>query len=691
MTGQPSSTGPSGRWQAPHPGLPAEAEGEAPARRGRGWFAFTVLLLVALLVLLFAQLFRETRELLTQEEVQRRHQELSQAARNLSRRLDDAYQIAADVSDDPEARALDAEPTLAQFQALHAALTDVAKEPAVLSLTLRAAPGEPPLLAFRRDGSSDPPLAGAQGTPSLPPAARVRCDLEAGRIVLLARLGRAQALLSAKLDATAELEQIAAAVGEGSFALATDAGDLLAAGPLGVDGLGLVSQTLRDDRSRLEPNGVLTSLRLGRPRWRLVVLTPTKTTSRLIAQLGPTMALAAGVLALTLVIGLGGAEARARAGYLQQSLSVSARQEAFLQGVFDAITDVLVVVDRELKVVRANRVARKRYGKNLVGQAYADLFRERSDDVAREAAGLHQVLDSGLPHYAELESPQGTVWELSQFPIFAADGRVGGVVEYARDVTQMRQLRVQLVQSEKLSTLGEMAAGIAHEINNPVGVISMFAQLLVEEIEGSLGAGDALEKARMIEEQATAVGDIVKNLLRFARKSEGERQTFPIENSLERALKIVRHQKMARELEIVQDVPAPSPAVTGDEAQLAQVILNLIVNATHAMNGQGTLRLEVRQASGSEEPPGRRFGDAIQAPRRVWVSVADTGGGIEGVNLERVFEPFFTTKSVGEGTGLGLSVSFGIVREHGGCIWVDSELGVGTRFTLDLPAAAEAE
>ncbi|MEZ6187686.1 MAG: ATP-binding protein [Planctomycetota bacterium] len=682
-------SGPSGRWQSPAQSLASEAP---PAQRRGGWFAFTVLLLVALLVLLFAQLFRETQELLTQEEVQRRHQELSQAARDLTRKLDDAYQLVADVRDDPEARALEGAPSLSQVQALHAAFADVAGDRAVVRLTLFLEAGEPPLLAFRRDGGAPPPLGQGELAPvSSLEASRVRCVLDGARIHVETRVGQAQGLLRAELDAAAELTQITEAVGEGAYALATDGGELLLSGPAGVDGAALVDRTLRDDRSRLEAQGVLTSLRLGRPRWRLVVLSPTKTASKLLAQLGPTMALAAGVLALTLVIGLGGAEARARASYLQQSLGISARQEAFLQGVFDAITDVLVVVDRELAVVRSNRVARKRYGRDLVGQAYADAFRARSDDVAREAAGLHQVLESGQPHFAELESPGGTVWELAQFPIFAADGRVGGVVEVARDVTQMRQLRVQLVQSEKLSTLGEMAAGIAHEINNPVGVISMFAQLLSEEIEETLGQGDALEKAKTIEEQATAVGDIVKNLLRFARKSEGERQTFPVTHSLERALKIVRHQKMARELEIVEDYPAKIPQVTGDEAQLAQVVLNLIVNATHAMEGQGTLRLEVRAVSGSEEPPGQRFGGPVQAPRRVWLAVADTGGGIEGVNLERVFEPFFTTKSVGEGTGLGLSVSFGIVREHGGCMWVDSELGKGTRFTLDLPAAVEVE
>lgn len=683
----------SGRWQSPQPGLESEVGAPAPRRRG-GWFAFTLLLLVALLALLFVQLFAETRELLTQEEVQRRHQELSEAVRGLSRRLEDAYELAATVRDVPEARALDGPPSLASIQALHAAVAEVAEDPGLLSLTLFSSPGSPPLLAFRRGGWRAAPLEveDAPGETTLEPN-RVRCTLRGRRLHMETRLGRADAVLRVELDAERGLSEIADAVGEGgAYALATYEGELLlAAGPAGTDGQALVAQSLHDERSRLSEGGVVTSLSLGRARWRLIVLTPTRTTSRLMSQLGPTMALAAGVLALTLVIGLGGAEARARAGYLQQSLGESARQEAFMQGVFDAITDVLVVVDKKLNVVRANRVARKRYGKKLVGMAYADLFRGRSDDVAREAAGLHQVLESGQPHTAELQSPDGTMWELAQFPIFAADGRVGGVVEYARDVTQVRQLRVQLVQSEKLSTLGEMAAGIAHEINNPVGVISMFAQLLAEEIEGSLGESEALEKVRTIEEQATTVGDIVKNLLRFARKSEGERQTFPLSNSLERALKIVQHQKMARELEIVQELAEDPANVTGDEAQLAQVILNLIVNAVHAMKGEGTLRLELRHASGGDEPPGQRFGSPIQAPRRVWLTVADTGGGIEGLNLERVFEPFFTTKSVGEGTGLGLSVSFGIIREHGGCIWVESELGVGTRFTLDLPAAAEAE
>lgn len=295
------------------------------------------------------------------------------------------------------------------------------------------------------------------------------------------------------------------------------------------------------------------------------------------------------------------------------------------------------------------------------------------------------MLERGKRRRDEVDDGRGGAWQVLRWPM------PSGAVEYARDVTETKRLQAQLIQSEKLSTLGEMAAGIAHEINNPIAIVSMFAQLLQEEVREALGpAAPALEKLQAIEAQAAAAGEIVQSMLRFSRKSEGTKQRLDVRASIERALAVVEHRKVLHDvrLERALDVD-PAPEVDGDEGQLAQVVLNLVVNAAHAMRGRGgTVRVAVTRA-GEEDPypSGRPFGEVAGNPDRVRVSVSDAGHGIAGDVLERMFEPFYTTKPVGEGTGLGLSVSFAIVRDHGGCMWVDTRLGEGTTFTIDLPAA----
>ncbi|MBI3724827.1 hypothetical protein HY251_12860 [bacterium] len=274
----------------------------------------------------------------------------------------------------------------------------------------------------------------------------------------------------------------------------------------------------------------------------------------------------------------------------------------------------------------------------------------------------------------------------------ASREREGYLQRSLDEMTKTRRLEQQLVQSEKLSTLGEMAAGVAHEINNPIGVISMFAQLLSEESKEK--APESYEKLRTIEQQAEHVGSIVKDLLRFSRKSTGERVPTDCRIVVERALAIVENQKMLRDVKLVRELGSEPAVVLGEEGPLAQVVLNLAVNAVHAMDGRGTLRVSVGRVDAlAPPPPGTPAGDAspeLPGGARVRIAVQDTGPGIEPRHLGRIFEPFYTTKPAGKGTGLGLSVSFGIVhRDHHGAIWVDSKEGQGALFTVELPAAPE--
>jgi len=186
-------------------------------------------------------------------------------------------------------------------------------------------------------------------------------------------------------------------------------------------------------------------------------------------------------------------------------------------------------------------------------------------------------------------------------------------------------------------------------------------------------------------------------LLSFSRKSEGRKALLDVRRAIERALAIVTHQKMLKKVSLTKNLDVePPPFVYGDEGQLAQVVLNLVVNACHAMqdaSGVAHLRLSLRRRHGADAtlPSGRVFGRPDETEERLLIAVSDTGKGIERNDFARVFDPFFTTKPTGIGTGLGLSVSFGIIQDHGGCIWVASRPGEGTTFTIDLPAAPTPE
>jgi signal transduction histidine kinase len=691
--------------------------------RGRGTVV-AIVLLGAVLAVVFSRLLSDSRELLVEAERERRHQALQDAVAALGAQTELAQTTLRELANarpvwavlaaraDPDGPAGAGAPEA--YAQLDALLPRLAKEEAILTLSLLPVDDGHPLAAFSRaDRSLPAPLS-----PAAPPSVSARAAQSPGSVVydlrqdggprLIAALAVERgsvAILLVELDVAAALARCAqGALGqgdageaaEGAWGLVDGGGTLLwpPADELGADGARALESAragAAEQQTTLVDDALITSLRVSsslRPNW-LLVSRSLVSTRQVTRELGWYMALAAASVVLVLAIGLGGAEARARETYLQKTLEETGKQERFLQAIFDAITDSLVVVGTDLQVLRANRVARERWGEELVGRGYGEVFgARRGPEDDDPADGVRWVASHGRPRLEEVHTG-AQVWALAQYPIFAPNGSVRGVVEYARDVTQTRHLQAQLVQTEKLSTLGEMAAGIAHEINNPVGVISMFAQLLSEEVRERLGEdAPALEQIQTIEEQATNVGEIVKNLLRFARKSEGQKVRFDVRGALDRAMSIVEHQKILDGVTVERRTEVePPPFVMGDEGQLAQVLLNLVVNASHALEGSGTLTLAVRcQADDAEAPPGRAFGDPPQGAR-VLISVSDTGSGIDPEHVERIFEPFYTTKSVGKGTGLGLSVGFGIVRDHGGCIWLDSQPDQGTTFSIDLPAA----
>ena len=241
-----------------------------------------------------------------------------------------------------------------------------------------------------------------------------------------------------------------------------------------------------------------------------------------------------------------------------------------------------------------------------------------------------------------------------------------------QQVEEQRRLQEQLLQSTKLAALGELAANIAHEINNPLTGVLGYAALLQREFSPDDPIGKNL---KVIENETIRARDIVRNLLDFARQEGLKKRRTSVREVMDDTLSLLRKQADLINVKVELDYSENVPQVYVDINQMKQVFINILNNALHAMEGGGTLTLSIRSA----KPDGKR----------PWVEVAftDTGSGIPADKLDLVFNPFYTSKDAGEGTGLGLSVSQRIVEEHGGVIEVASEVGKGSTFTVKLPTA----
>jgi len=238
---------------------------------------------------------------------------------------------------------------------------------------------------------------------------------------------------------------------------------------------------------------------------------------------------------------------------------------------------------------------------------------------------------------------------------------------------KLEETHLQLVSSEKMASLGKLAAGIAHEINNPLGGILIYSSLLMEDLPKEDPKKQDLER---IVQEAGRCKEIVKSLLEFARQTEPRREPVDINRAITDGLFFLENQALFHNIRITKRLDPSLPRVIGNGGQLKQVFTNIIINAAEAIHGSGELNITT-----------------FSSPDRtsVFVEFTDTGEGIPEENLCRIFDPFFTTKDVGKGTGLGLATSYGIAESHGGKIAVRSKVGEGSTFTIELPVSAENE
>lgn len=246
----------------------------------------------------------------------------------------------------------------------------------------------------------------------------------------------------------------------------------------------------------------------------------------------------------------------------------------------------------------------------------------------------------------------------------------GQIISYegiVKDITQRRKMEQQLLQADKLASLGQLSAGVAHEINNPLGLILGYTQLL---IRGESKGSEKHEDLKTIEKHTRNCKTIVEALLSFSRKTETKKVTVDINQTIQEVIAVIRHQFELDNVRIETALDETVPPLTGDGEKLKQVFMNLVMNAKQAIPDSGRIAIST---------------DFISQREKVRITVEDTGSGIPPEVVNKIFDPFFTTKPTGQGTGLGLSVSYGIIKEHNGEISVQSEPGRGSTFTVVLP------
>jgi PAS domain S-box-containing protein len=372
-------------------------------------------------------------------------------------------------------------------------------------------------------------------------------------------------------------------------------------------------------------------------------------------------------------------EAQTSEAALRQSVATG-------QALLESASEGILLIDAGGRITLVNAAAERMFGytrAELLNQGLERLLPERTrathvvhrtgyfaeprvrpmglgiDLAGRRKDGLEFPVEISLSY---VESPQGML----------AMAFITDITARKRAEAELRQQRETLYQTEKMAALGTLSAGIAHEMNNPLGIITTRIEVMLLEAEGQKLPPQVIEDLQVLHRASQRVARIAASLRSFARQSPGERGAVDLNAVVEETLLLMQKPLATDNVRVFTTLAANLPPVHGDANALHQVLMNLLSNAREAMGGGGEIRVET--------------GPAGDRPGWIRLVVADTGPGMPRETLARIFEPFFTTKS--SGTGLGLSVTYGIIQDHGGHVDVQSEPGRGTTFTLSFPALA---
>ncbi len=358
-----------------------------------------------------------------------------------------------------------------------------------------------------------------------------------------------------------------------------------------------------------------------------------------------------------------------------ESISRLRYSKELLHTVFDAITDPMALLDKSGIVRMVNRAFLDHCGmeeEDIYGLSIEALPCSATLPFAR---CFHNLDPDALPESTEVTLENGAVFAVSLYPVKFASAADEAIVCFARDITEQQMVARRIRRTERLAAVGQLAAGVAHEINNPLGVILCYADILKKEI----GTGQAAEDLEVIERHARTCQRIVSDLLNFARSHESSRDLVDIKTIVHDVQRILSRQMQRQGISFELDLAPDIPPSYMDRERIKQVLVNLLINAIQAIGEDGEVHVAARMISSSDSSDSR----ALE------IRVRDSGCGISPDSLPLIFDPFFTTKGVEEGTGLGLSVSYGIIEDHGGTITVESEPGQGTVFIITLPVIEE--
>jgi two-component system, NtrC family, sensor kinase len=360
--------------------------------------------------------------------------------------------------------------------------------------------------------------------------------------------------------------------------------------------------------------------------------------------------------------------------------------ERFTEAIIDSLPVSLYAIDRDYRIVAWNR--NRELGElgmprgQVLGRNIFDVLTKQRRELLQNEFG--KVFETGKIHRIEQETTtkagETNNWLINKIPMRADEsGDVSHVITVGENITDRVKSNRAVARAEKLAAVGRLAAGVVHEINNPLATISACAESLQKRIEeGAFGdstdAEDLREYLGLIRDEAFRCKNITNGLLDFSRLRAGNRVPINLAQLIKSTARLVTHQNRGDSIQIEIEAPTDFLFVLGDEGQLQQAVVALATNAIDAMPEGGTLALR-----------------AARSGARALVEIKDSGIGIPPENLTRIFDPFFTTKDVGAGTGLGLAVCYGIVSEHGGRLDVRSTVGVGTTFTISLPIASDSD
>ncbi len=360
---------------------------------------------------------------------------------------------------------------------------------------------------------------------------------------------------------------------------------------------------------------------------------------------------------------------------LKQAEEALRSSEERLRIIFESVPEGIVLSDLQGRYLQVNEATVRMLGfddkKQIIGRNVYEFISEKDHDLARKRRERAREFEPVKGAAITLKRKDGSEFpaESSVSAVRDASGNPIGFVSVMKDVTEHRRMEELLMRADRLSSIGELASGIAHELNNPLTGVIGFSDLLLEKDVPE----DIKEDLKVINREAHRTAGVVKNLLTFARKHPEEKQLVDIHSVIQGTLELRKYEHKISNIQIITRLSPDLPEVMANDFQLRQVFLNIIVNAEFFMieaHGKGTLTITTEQVDNS-----------------IRVSFADDGPGIAPENLRKIFDPFFTTKEVGKGTGLGLSICHGIIVAHNGRIYAESQPGKGATFIVELPVS----